>query len=89
MAKGFKTGGRQKGTPNKATAEVKQSLLDAFEKLGGVDGLVRWGIDNPTEFYKLWVKVMPVQQTEQVTDDMPIQRIELVTVNANTANSGD
>lgn len=29
MAKGYKTGGRKKGTPNKATSELK-SLLEGF-----------------------------------------------------------
>jgi len=27
MAKGYKTGGRVKGTPNKATAEIRQTIM--------------------------------------------------------------
>lgn len=89
MAKGYKTGGRQKGTPNKTTKEVKNALIQAFDELGGVPALVEWGKKNPDDFYKLWVKVMPVQQTEAVVADQPIQRIELVTVNADTKDTGD
>lgn len=59
MAKGVKTGGRQKGTPNKATAEVKTALQEAFEHKGGVPALVAWADENPTEFYKLWAKMLP------------------------------
>ncbi|HYF57163.1 MAG TPA: hypothetical protein VEA41_23135 [Salinarimonas sp.] len=59
MAAGRKTGGRQKGTPNKNTAAVKEALGAAFEGLGGVDRLTSWARDNETEFYKLWVKMLP------------------------------
>jgi len=31
MAAGFKTGGRQKGTPNKITAEVKEKIQSVVE----------------------------------------------------------
>lgn len=33
MAKGFKTGGRKPGTPNKVTAEVRETLRVVSEKL--------------------------------------------------------
>ncbi|MBO3274098.1 hypothetical protein [Pseudomonas schmalbachii] len=59
MAVGRKTGGRLKGTPNKATKEVKDALAEAFEKLGGVSALVRWGKEEPGEFYKLWARMLP------------------------------
>ncbi|MCY1394487.1 hypothetical protein D3C76_497980 [compost metagenome] len=59
MATGRKTGGRLKGTPNKATKEVKEALTEAFDKLGGVAALVRWGKDEPGEFYKLWARMLP------------------------------
>ena len=32
MAQGFKTGGRQKGTPNKLTAEIKEKLAAVIEE---------------------------------------------------------
>lgn len=75
MARGYKTGGRKKGTPNKATTEVKNALISAFDEMGGVPALVEWGRENPTEFYKLWVKVMPVQQTEGLGDGQPVEVI--------------
>jgi hypothetical protein len=40
MAKGIKTGGRQEGTPNKVTSEIR----DAFQKLieQNIDNLSLW-----------------------------------------------
>lgn len=60
MALGKKTGGRVKGSVNKQTKEVKQNIIEAFEKLGGVDGFVAWGRDNPTDFYRIYSKLIPV-----------------------------
>ena len=61
MAAGRKTGGRTKGTPNKTTTAVKEALNLAFEGVGGVPQLQEWAKENPTEFYKLWVKMLPQQ----------------------------
>lgn len=59
MAHGRKTGGRQAGTPNKLTASVKEALTEAFDRLGGVEVLAKWAEENPGEFFKLWVKILP------------------------------
>jgi hypothetical protein len=56
---GERRGGRQKGTPNKATVAVKEALQAAFDGLGGASRLQTWAEDNQTEFYKLWVKMLP------------------------------
>lgn len=73
MAKGRKTGGRRKGALNKKTVEVKQALTEAFEKLGGIESLVRWGKENPTAFYPLWIKLLPMQAQVTGKDGGPIQ----------------
>lgn len=51
--------GRKKGVPNKVTASVKTALTEAFEKRGGVPALMRWANEDPTEFYKLWGRMLP------------------------------
>src|SRR5262245_32946685 len=56
-----KAGGRKKGTPNKATASVKAALVEAFDELGGVPALVRFGKKNPAAFYALWAKMLPTE----------------------------
>jgi hypothetical protein len=59
--KGEKTGGREKGTPNKLGTSVKDTFLEAFNLLQQNDQvkLSAWGKDNPTEFYKLCSKLIP------------------------------
>ena len=64
---GKKFGGRKKGTPNKATASVKQALNEAFEELGGVEALVEFGKENPRDFYNMWVKIMPTEIKQDLT----------------------
>lgn len=61
MAKGKKTGGRQKGSVNKVTATVKAAFKEAFDELGGVPALVGWARSNETEFYKLASKLIPTE----------------------------
>ncbi|CAN5261502.1 hypothetical protein BH10PLA2_BH10PLA2_00470 [soil metagenome] len=71
MAKGKKTGGRFKGTPNKTTAAVKEALSVAFDKIGGIPALVEWGQLNQADFYRLWIRLLP----QEVTADMTIARV--------------
>lgn len=56
-----KTGGRKKGTPNKNTAAIKEAFRNAFEQMGGVQALVEWGQENPTQFYQLVSKLIPTE----------------------------
>ena len=75
-----KTGGRQKGTPNKSTAAVKAALLKAFSKLGGVPALVAWGKDNRGEFYKLWAKLLPTEIKNADGEPFKVQAVTEVVV---------
>ena len=61
MAAGKKTGGRQKGTPNKLTASVKDSILAAFDEVGGPAYLVKQAEDHPVAFLSLLGRVLPIQ----------------------------
>lgn len=54
-------GGRVKGTPNKVTQEVKDVIAQVFDDIGGVPRMVVWAQLNPTEFYKLYGKLLPIQ----------------------------
>ena len=54
-----KTGGRAKGVPNKATAELKEMILGALDDVGGQAYLVQQALDNPNAFLTLVGKVVP------------------------------
>lgn len=67
MAAGRKTGGRQPGTPNKLTAQVKDSILAAFDQVGGVDYLARTAESHPQAFMSLLGRVLPIQTEVNAT----------------------
>lgn len=69
---GQRFGGRQKGTPNKINASVKQALLDTFERLGGTEHMIDWASAEPTEFYKLLGKLLPQEITGRLNGDFNI-----------------
>ena len=61
-----KTGGRQKGTPNKTTALLKDAILQAAEAShteGMIGYLTQQATANPTAFMTLLGKVLPMQVT--------------------------
>lgn len=53
--------GRKKGVPNKSTKAAKEALALAFEGLGGVPALTAWAQENQSDFYKLWVRLLPTE----------------------------
>lgn len=55
-----KAGGRKAGTPNKATATARGAFQMAFDAIGGASALATWASENPTEFYKLYGRLIPV-----------------------------
>lgn len=44
---------------NKTTAAVKETLMAAFNGMGGLPALIEWGKANPTPFYRTWAKLLP------------------------------
>tara|TARA_Y100000385_G_C12681535_1_gene462351 strand:+ start:84 stop:371 length:288 start_codon:yes stop_codon:yes gene_type:complete len=86
MAKGFKTGGRQKGTPNKVTSELKELLkefiLDEFKELKPrIEEL------DTNQRLQILTKLMPYalpKESEQMNHDQknaPIEPVEFRVIN--------
>lgn len=84
MAPGVKTGGRQKGTPNKTTSLLKDAILRAAEQAGDGDltaYLEHQARTNPAPFLSLLGKVLPTQITGDPESPLElITKIELVPV---------
>lgn len=59
MAKGTKTGGRKKGTPNKVTGDLRAMVLGALDKAGGETYLQKQAMENPPAFMALVGKCLP------------------------------
>jgi len=75
MAKGIKTGGRKKGTPNRTTASAREAMSLAFEGIGGVGALQTWALENQTEFYKLYGRLIPQEITGKDGGAIEIRRL--------------
>jgi hypothetical protein len=58
--------GRPKGSQNTFNRNVKDAILDAYEKLGGLDGFVNWAVDNQTEYYRMFGRLAPIETKSQV-----------------------
>lgn len=72
MARGVKTGGRQAGTPNRTTQAVKDAVVEAFDRAGGVDYLVQLAKNDPRTFCGLIGKVIPLQVDATVDGQMTV-----------------
>ena len=57
--RGRKVGGRQKGTPNKVTATLKEMILGALDQVGGERYLIEQSERNPTAFIALLGRLLP------------------------------
>jgi hypothetical protein len=65
-----KTGGREKGTPNKITADVRAMVLAALDRAGGEDYLLEQARDNPKAFLSLVGRILPTQITGKDDKDL-------------------
>lgn len=81
---GERRGGREKGTPNKTTAILKDAILKAAAEAGGPEGMVGYltaqAKANPGPFMALLGKVLPMQVTGEDGEAIKfkVERIELV-----------
>lgn len=60
---GERRGGRQKGTPNKFTADVRQAIIAAFNSVGGAQYLETVAKEDPRSFCTLLGKILPTEHT--------------------------
>lgn len=74
MAKGGKRegAGRKAGTPNKLTTEVKEMILAALDRAGGIEYLTTQAHENPNAFLSLIGKVLPLQVKADVKGNVEI-----------------
>jgi len=70
--------GKPKGAVNKTTKLVKEVFAEVFEQLQDdpIANLKSWGIENPTEFYKLASKLIPTQMNVEGNFNLSDQPIK-------------
>ena len=67
-----KSGGRKKGSKNKFTKVAKDHFVEAFEDSGGTRALTEWAKANRNEFYKLYGRLIPMEQSVAGPKGAPI-----------------
>ena len=55
--------------------QVVNAFMDAFQLIGGVPRLAIWADENPTEFYRLYSKLMPKEEHKDTSGDLTIRHI--------------
>lgn len=68
-----KVGGRKVGTPNKATAEIRDMLRQALDESGGVDYFKKQAKDNPVSFNTLIAKIIPAEVNAKLTGNLTVK----------------
>lgn len=88
-APGHRVGGRQKGTPNKLSGDVRAMILTALNKAGGADYLLEQSRANPTAFLTLVGKVLPMQVNATLKRDIrELSDAELLAIISSTGIAG-
>ena len=64
--------GRKKGTPNKLTADLRASIMEAYHLAGGAQYLVQQSQANPQAFMALVGKVIPREIEAHVTGTLQL-----------------
>jgi hypothetical protein len=70
--------GRPKGSTNKIPRVAKENIIQAFEELGGVDGLVNWAKTDPKnqgDFYKIYGRLLPIENNISGADGEDIKMV--------------
>jgi hypothetical protein len=70
--------GRPKGSTNKIPRVAKENIIQAFEELGGVDGLVNWAKadqKNQGDFYKIYGRLLPIENNISGADGEDIKMV--------------
>lgn len=80
---GQKTGGRQAGTPNKVTRQLRDMIITALDRAGGEEYLVQQAHDNPKAFLSLLGRIIPTQVTGPGDKELfPVQEMTIAELEA-------
>ena len=61
------TSGVQKGSKRQMTMKVVSDIIEAYEKLGGVDFLYKTGLKDPKLFVNLLARILPSNINQEIT----------------------
>jgi hypothetical protein len=71
----IRAGGAKGAAQSPKTVRLaREHLPEAFDFMGGVAGLVAWGKQNPTEFYRIWARLVPKEAAPEA-ETMPLETL--------------
>lgn len=73
-------GGRPKGSPNKTSKDARQTILNTFTKLGGEKFMLEWARNEPTEFMRIYAKLIPREEKVTMDGTLAIKAIERIII---------
>jgi hypothetical protein len=77
-----KTAGRKVGVPNIHSRSVRESILEAYRRIGSVDRLIEWIKESPVNEYAwwttLWPRLLPLQVHGEVDVNVRLSPEELM-----------
>lgn len=76
MAKGYKTGGRRRGTPNRITRAFRDAVQTVYHDIGGDKGFSDWAQENRTEFYKIAARLIPQEMHDASDETIIVQLVQ-------------
>lgn len=63
-----KTGGRRPGSVNRFTGTFRDAVQTVYNDLGGHAAFQKWAKSNPTEYYRIASKLIPLEIKGGVKD---------------------
>lgn len=66
---------RPKGSKNKIQACARENVMAVFNRLGGTAGMADWAREHPTDFYKIYGRLVPQEVEASVEGSLSVQVI--------------
>lgn len=60
---------RPVGSKNKIQASARENVLCVFNRLGGTAYMAAWARENPTDFFKIYARLVPQELKTAIDPD--------------------
>ena len=67
-----RTSGRKAGSLNVTTRTAKDCLQECFRLAGGVEAMVKWAKESPSEFFPLYIRALVPKPLDVSSEDSQV-----------------